>query len=93
VEPARVNPNGISYADTFGGQNGLLGIRTIAGKEGLQEGGDTKPLFAMEGVRWRTHEKVSEGIDFDALGTHEKLRVCQKVIPALQEELGPSISF
>jgi hypothetical protein len=70
----------------------LLGICTIAGKEGLQERGDTKTLFAMESVWWRTHEKVTEGIDFDAFGTPEQLTVCQKVIPALQEELGLSIS-
>jgi hypothetical protein len=93
VEPARVNPNGVSYADTFGSQNGLLRICTIAGKEGLQERGDAKALFAMEGVWGRTHEKVSEGIDLDAFATPEQLRVGQKVIPALQEELGPSISF
>ena len=93
VEPVQVNPNGVRYADAFGGQNGLLRICTVAGKEGLQERGDAKALFAMERVWWRTHEKMSEGIDLDAFATPEQLRVCQKVIPALQEELGPSVSF
>jgi hypothetical protein len=46
----------------------------------------------MESVWWRTHEKVIEGVDFDAFGTPEQLRVRQKVIPALQEELGLSVS-
>jgi hypothetical protein len=77
----------------FGGQNGLLRICTVAGKKGLQERGDAKALFAMERVWWRTPEKMSEGIDLDAFATPEQLRVRQKVIPALQEELGPSVSF
>ena len=46
LDPVRINPNRIRYADAFGSQNGLLGVCTIAGKEGLQERGDAKALFA-----------------------------------------------
>ena len=42
---------------------------------------------------WRTISKVTECIDFNAFRTPKQLRLCQKVIPALQEEPGPSISF
>jgi len=68
-------PNGISDTDTFGSQNGLLWIGVVAGQEGRQEGGNTKALFAMKGVGWRTQEKASKAVDFDAFGTPEELSI------------------
>jgi len=91
MEPARVNPDGIRYPDTLGSKYGLLWICALTGKQCLQERGDAETLFAMESVWWRTHDKVAEAINFDAFGTPEQLRIGEKYIPALQEELGPNV--